>query len=165
MTRIRRRRRSLQPLAGTLTLIILLAHVPAVSAANPSSSTSSSSSSSSLRATQSDTQAHPSRGSKAGIFIGATVGVLAIAAAITLFFCSRRRRRRRRRRLSCSPPALIPAPTSAVEIETNKAVTLDAVLETTGSDPDGHNQNRAEANSQSQQPETEVMGHIKGPQY
>ncbi|KAL3434534.1 hypothetical protein BDV09DRAFT_195742 [Aspergillus tetrazonus] len=152
MTRIRRRRQSLQLLAGTLTLIILLAHVPAVSAANPSSSTSSSSSSSSSIATTSDTQAHPSRGSKAGIFIGATVGVLAIAAAITLFFCLRRRRRRRRR-LSCASPALIPAPTSAVEMETNKAVALDAVVEPTDSDPDSHNQNRAETNSQSQQPE------------
>lgn len=40
-------------------------------------------------------------------------------------------------------------------METNKAVALDAVVETTGSDPDSHNQNRTETNSQSQQPEAE----------
>ncbi|KAL4816781.1 hypothetical protein BDW67DRAFT_42779 [Aspergillus spinulosporus] len=163
MTRMRWRRRTLQLLIGTLTPITLHAQVTTVSAANPTSSTSSSPSSSSLIATQSNTQAHPSRGSKAGIFIGATVGVLAVTAAIILFFCLRRRRRRRRH-LSCSPPALIPAPTSAVEMETKKAVALD-VLETTDPDPDGHSQNRTVADSQPQQSEAETMGQISGAQY
>ncbi|KAL4735609.1 hypothetical protein BDV11DRAFT_195591 [Aspergillus similis] len=50
-------------------------------------------------------------------------------------------------------------------METKKAVAFDAVLETTGADTDGHNQTRAEASSQSQQPEAEVMGRIEGPEY
>ncbi|KAL4999966.1 hypothetical protein BDV10DRAFT_163659, partial [Aspergillus recurvatus] len=42
-------------------------------------------------------------------------------------------------------------------METNKAVAVDAVLETPGPDFDDHDQHRAETNSQYQQPETEVM--------
>ncbi|KAL6238350.1 hypothetical protein BDW75DRAFT_237449 [Aspergillus navahoensis] len=140
-------------------LILLVALVPAVTAADPRSSMSplstSSSSTKSPLPIASNSQAHPSRGSKAGIFIGATVGVLAIVAAIIIFFCLGRRRRRRRR--SHSAPVLTPTLTPAVGIETNKAVAVGAVLATPGPDLDDHNQHRAETNSQYQQPETEVM--------
>ncbi|KAL4972211.1 hypothetical protein BDW66DRAFT_154944 [Aspergillus desertorum] len=154
MAQMRWRRRTLQPLTGVLTLIPVLDRAPTVSAADPLSSTSSSSSSSPLLRTNSNSQAHPSRGSKAGIFIGATVGVLAIVAAIILFFCLRSRRRRRRSR---SAPVPVLAPTPDLAMETNKGVVTDAVSRAPGPGSGDHNQNRAEADSQYQKSEAEVL--------